>query len=128
MGRASPPPLPTNPPCAAKAAAPTITAPAASDIHFILPAIFSLPASLHFVETEGLARPDGLGPGLAVPEVNIEQMVALRLAKAGDDARHAHKFCETVTCRIVTRPDENEWGDSNASLGDANPAGERGRE
>src|SRR3546814_835815 len=78
MGRASPPPLPTNPPCAAKAAAPTITAPAASDIHFILPAIFSLPASLHIVETEGLARPDGLGPGLAVPEVNIEQMVELR--------------------------------------------------
>src|SRR3546814_9035795 len=66
MGRASPPSPPPNPPCAAKAAAPTIAAPAASHIHFVLPAIFSLPASLHIVETEGRARPDGLGPGLAV--------------------------------------------------------------
>src|SRR3546814_5040797 len=88
----------------------------------IFPAIFSLPASLHIVETEGLARPDGLGPGLAVPEVNIEQMVELRLAKAGDDARLGRKFCETVACRIVTRPVANECAARNARLGEANPA------
>src|SRR3546814_16707553 len=121
MGRASPPPLPTNPPCAAKAAAPTITAPAASDIHFILPAIFSLPASLHIVETEGLARPDGLGPGLAVPAVNIEQMVELRLAKAGDAPRLGRQFYATVACRLVTRPGAHECEARTTRLGTAKP-------
>src|SRR3546814_9484918 len=62
-------------------------------------------------------------PGLAVPEVNIEQMVELRLAKAGDDARLGRKFCETVACRIVTRPVANECAARNARLGEANPAG-----
>src|SRR3546814_589554 len=123
MGRASPPPLPTNPPCAAKGASHSITAPAANDIQFSLPAVCSRHASLHIVETEGLARPDGLGPGLAVPEVNIEKMVELRLAKAGDDARLGRKFCETVACRIVTRPVANECAARNARLGEANPAG-----
>src|SRR3546814_17059933 len=95
MGRASPPPLPTNPPCAAKAAAPTITAPAASDIHFILPAIFSLPASLHIVETEGLARPDGLGPGMAVPAWNIE--------------KHGREWCKERECT-------DEWSVAGGGL------------
>src|SRR3546814_19361842 len=50
-------------------------------------------------------------------------MVELRLAKAGDDARLGRKFCETVACRIVTRPVANECAARNARLGEANPAG-----